>query len=399
MATFNPRRFAQPDTLKTIKPERLVAFLTPYADFLARHEISMSGNGGAPVDYERLATVLMNRELDAPQELLEALYLVHEMATEDGMDRLLEAAKEQNVILEQDPESSPADVAIQVFLTNREFLERQHANTFIFKARSFLYYCGHDDWQGEFALPGEKTLKAMEKDMDDWFEEKRRGRGSRVFVFEQGRKVNLVIRHGMPFKREGSIQDGKSGSVYYRPECHDVLVYDKNLNELCIKAGSKGEREMYLLQVGRHLFGNDVHFPGDEKYTLKPLLTDGADSLACDDVEGINWIVLRELAIHRGGKHSETEVRKAKDLFGAFEERNHTLHLKLRLSMAKFEVKFSESRKTRTVTIRPSNQAMYSRDDDSLLVEQWMTRRGFILSNQQEEEMGDAEPEAIVVGL
>jgi hypothetical protein len=31
------------------------------------------------------------------------------------------------------------------------------------------------------------------------------------------------------------------------------------------------------------------------------------------------------------------------------------------------------------VTIRPSNIAQYTRDDDAELVEQWLRRRGFIL--------------------
>nr|CRH06174.1 conserved protein of unknown function [Candidatus Magnetococcus massalia] len=398
MATFNIRRFAQLDTLKSINPFRLVTFLTPYAEFLSDRGLALSGD--EPVDYEQLASVLMNMELDsAPQALLESLYLIHEMATPDGMDRLLDVANDQSLPLEQDSTSSPADIAIQVFLANRDLLERQHANTFINRVRSFLYFCGHEAWGGSFTLPSDNTLHQLEKEMDDWFESKRRGRGSRVFVFDHGKKVNLVVRHGMPFKREAAVEDGgKSGSVYYRPECHDVLVYDKALNELCIKAGTKGEREMYLLLIGRHLFGDDNHFPGKEKYSLQPLLDEGAESLACDDVEGIDWILLREIAIYRGGKHSEVEKHQAKDLFGAFEERNYTLWPTMRLVTAQFEVKFSDSSKSRMLVILPSNRAKYTRDDDSNLLEKWMTKRGFIISNQQEDEV-DAELEPAVVGL
>ncbi len=35
MATLNPRRFAQPDSLKAINPDRLLEFLTPYKEYLA----------------------------------------------------------------------------------------------------------------------------------------------------------------------------------------------------------------------------------------------------------------------------------------------------------------------------------------------------------------------------
>jgi hypothetical protein len=35
------------------------------------------------------------------------------------------------------------------------------------------------------------------------------------------------------------------------------------------------------------------------------------------------------------------------------------------------------------VTIRPSNIAQYTRDSDGELVEEWLTRRGFVRSIQQ----------------
>ncbi|MBF0182755.1 MAG: hypothetical protein HQM03_22310, partial [Magnetococcales bacterium] len=205
MATYNPRRFANPDTLKAVDPARLAMFMAPHREFLASQGLNPPVHGGG-IDCTRLAAVLMNLNDAAPRDLLESLYLIHEMANPDGMDRLLDAARDNGLEIAFDPDSSPADIAVQVFLKDRGLLERQHAKVFINRARSFLYFQGHPEWQGPFHLPSVTTLQALQTDMDDWFEEKKRGRGCRVFLFDHGQRVNLVVRHGMPFRREGSME-------------------------------------------------------------------------------------------------------------------------------------------------------------------------------------------------
>ena len=52
----------------------------------------------------------------------------------------------------------------------------------------------------------------------------------------------------------------------------------------------------------------------------------------------------------------------------------------------RFQVKFADWKRPRSVTIRPSNIAHYTRDDDAELIEQWLRRRGFILTAEQREE-------------
>jgi len=49
-------------------------------------------------------------------------------------------------------------------------------------------------------------------------------------------------------------------------------------------------------------------------------------------------------------------------------------------------VKFTDSKTARTVTIRPSNIAQYTRDSDAAVVEDWLTKRGFILAEQEDDE-------------
>jgi len=57
-------------------------------------------------------------------------------------------------------------------------------------------------------------------------------------------------------------------------------------------------------------------------------------------------------------------------------------------------VKFENAKNPRTVKIRPSNIATYTRDDDSVLVEKWMMARGFVVERM--EEASEEAPEAIL---
>jgi hypothetical protein len=50
-----------------------------------------------------------------------------------------------------------------------------------------------------------------------------------------------------------------------------------------------------------------------------------------------------------------------------------------RLVQAVFEFEVTGEKKPRKATIRPTNIAVYDRDGDSVLIEQWLRLRGFVI--------------------
>ncbi len=104
LATFNLKRFAEPDRLRSIEPQRLIAFLTPFRDYLTRRQFPWPEAAEAEIDYEHLVWALMNPDDDVPRTMVDALYIVHEMATPDGMDDLLERMRHAEIPLDDDPE-------------------------------------------------------------------------------------------------------------------------------------------------------------------------------------------------------------------------------------------------------------------------------------------------------
>jgi len=386
MGTYNLHRFSNPDALKAISPEHFLAIISSYRAFFIARGVALPVPGSADeIDYEGLVRILMTPDSDTPKDLADALYFVHEMATAEGMDDLLHEAEKNAISLDCGPNPTPADVAVRMWLKARSVLERKHAEQFLTQPRSFEYFQTDRSPLPHFKKPTKKALEALEEDLDSWFESKKRGRGARVFVYPKQNAVWFLVRHGEPFKREGSLDGGRSSSVFYRPEKHDVLVYEPFIGELRMNATSKGEKELYRKKFGLHLFGDQSFFPGTSKYTLEPLRTRGALSLVCTDVDGMEWVRLKEIRYFWGGVENEVEIRRADDIFAALEARGRTIPTKAAIIRASFAVKFTDSKTPRTVCIRPSNIAQYIRDDDSTLVEDWLTKRGFVVAEEEKE--------------
>ena len=389
VATLNPRRFAQPDALKAINPTRLLLFLDPYMSYLNGREMTWPDNDSEEINYVALADILMKPDDQMPPLMVDALYFVHEMATPEEMDNLIKAAKDEGIELDHDPDTTPADIAAQVWLKAPALLESMHAEVLVMKPKSFTHFKSQEFGPKTFMAPDEKTVEALQSELDLWFDDHKRGAGSKVLYFDYGDKISFLVRHGMPFKREGSLNEGQSGTVFYRPEIHDVLVYDRIVNEMSVHTGTKGERELYLAAFGRHLFGDAEYFPDTDKFTLEPLKSGDPNCLACGDIDGIEEVKLIELQRFLGGPYGDIEIRKSKNYLASLAARSRPIPEKANLILASFSIKFDDAKNPRSVKIRPSNVATYTRDDDSQLVEKWLLARGFIIEREEE---ADAAP-------
>ena len=395
MATFNPRSFTNPGRLRTIAPARLIPFFAPWQGYLAARGVVLPTAPDADFPYDDLCGVLMSPDENVPREMVDALYYVHETASDEDIDALLAMAAGAGVVIEHDPETTVADVAVQIWLAHPELLQSLHAETVAFNQKSFIYFAGSRGGPRAFPALTEARRLRLQGILDDWFDQKRRGRGSKVFAFSRGSRVWLLVRHGLPMRREGGHRDdGETSTQFYRPQQHDVLIYDTDLDEMGVHATTKGERDLYLTAFGSVLFGRDDYFPPAAKFTLDPLIELGPDSLVCDDIEGIEAIRLVEYQRYWGGQRKQIEVRKATNIFAAFGDA-WSVTLTGPLTLAVFKITFAGASKERTVTIRLPNIAKYERDDDSDLIEAWLRARGFCRQSPLEAD-DDAPADAVL---
>ena len=88
---------------------------------------------------------------------------------------------------------------------------------------------------------------------------------------------------------------------------------------------------------------------------------------------------LKELHYAWGDRHDLYETIRATDLFAAMRERGDlAIPSTPRLARAVFLMKFRDNARPRTVTIKSPNVALYARDDDAVVVEDWLYLRGFL---------------------
>jgi hypothetical protein len=396
MPTISLRRFSDPDILKQIHKSHLIELLSPHQAFLKKRGFQLPTNTDDEIDYEALANIFMTPDADTPK-LMDALFLIDEMSTKKAMDGLLASAKDNSIDLKLGPDPSPADVAVRLWLKDQSLFEEIHAENQLASPRSFLYFQTETYPVPNFDPPTHTALDKLAKEMDDWFEEKKRGRDCKVFAYPRDKECWFLVRHGQPIRREGN--HGKSESIVYRPQQHDVLIYNTALGEIRIHTGSKGERKLYLKCFGKHLFHDEKFFPGEGKYTLDPLIRYGLNALSTQGVEDhIESVWLKEIEFGWG---AEIEIRKApsSDLFTTFQNRKFQFKETHSLRRAKFSIKFKDSKTPRSVTIQPTNKANYDRDHDSTIIETWLKLRGFInegtTDNDTERSMADTETVAV----
>ena len=277
-ANYRLRRFSNPSFLKSISPALLIRFLTPHEEFLAKRGLTLD----ADLDCEALAMILMAPDENTPEVLLDALFFVDEMSVPTLHDDLLSSAQEAGIDAKSMEGLTAADLAVRVWLANPNLLQRLYAERFLVKPKSFESFISAVEQPPQLPEPSEAELQALEADLDSWFETKKRGRGTRVFAVVRENTVHFIVRHGDPYRREGTLENGESSRVYYRPEIFDIVTYSGTTGELSIHASTKGQKQAYCLLFGKHLFGSEQTFEidgGAGRFPLKPIVDQGRDCL------------------------------------------------------------------------------------------------------------------------
>lgn len=395
MPSYSLRMFAHPRVLQSISPPVLLEFLKPHADFVASKGFNLPESDGAisDFDYLMLTSILMKPDDQMPSPLIDALFFVHEMGTDRTMNKLLDLAK--SLELDIPCESTPMDVAMRIWIRDNLALEKAHSEQHIYRSRTFEHY--QADSPVPFGEPDGNRLIEMEAALDIWFESRKRGANTRVFVYPGVDEVWFLMRHGDAYKRESAVDGYESRGIFYRPEAFDVACYVPSIGELRIHAKNSGEQYLYRRELGKLISGDSSIFPGLDKYDLSPIVYDGEKCLVARDIEGIDWIMLTDIRIEKHRVHYKLlTTYTAPNVFLALRDDNIQLRPNEIIARAKFKVKFTGEDKPRTVTITPPNKLQLCRDADSALVEMWLRKRGFV---RYEEIRNGKESKEFLVGM
>jgi hypothetical protein len=381
----NLNSFTHAGTFRRIRPEFLVSWLSPWREYLATRDLTVPGSGATPIDFERLAGVFMDPDTSMPRDLMHSASLIHEMSTEPAMLDLLDATRRLRITLNVGDDPDPVDVAVQVWLHDPKILEEVHQMHQLDKPRGFVHFVTDRSPLPAFVEPTEEQRRDLEAELAEWFFNAKRGRHARVWMYPRPGEYWFLVRHGLASRRQEVVSTTGSETLLFRPGEYDVLVYNRRTGELRVHGCNPREVEMLRWTFGKHIFHDPDFFPGGARFTLAPLVNDGRRSLACRDIGGIEDITLIEVQSLTGGRDWLRQTHHAEDLFHAIEHERVVLPAAECLVRASFLVRFSDSKKRRTIKILGSNKLSVVRDGDTVLMERWLDARGFVMKRLVEE--------------
>lgn len=381
MANFNPSRFVNIEILRQVHQDRLIEFLKKYEGYLLERGFNFEKNEEGDINYDALVRILLNPVEGVDVGFIDQLCLLHDVSQPRHFDDLRDLVAGAGLPLSND--ATPADLALQIIVHDASRLLRLQAEKQIARPKTYIHYVSDDEPLENFPSPTEEELRRIVGAMDNFFAQNRGGRGCSIFVGERPEegKLQFLIKHGMQFKREGSVVDGKPSSVVYRPENNDVIIYDFRRNRLSIHNQSQTikERDTYARVFGTTFFQQPNYFYRDQLFTLEPLREKGKAALVCSDVDGIEEVRLVELRVNYKNPLKDVLIRKSTDIFASFDAANEQFPQKGVIEEAKFEFKMIGSKEMPTATVMPFGKTTYTRVGDGNKIEEFLEKRGYML--------------------
>jgi hypothetical protein len=389
-----PRRYSNPEFLKTISQSNLVKLLQPFEHYLAGRGLQLLPANQTKIDYEALIEILINPDAMTPPELTDCLFYLNEMSTPEIMNELLEEIPPEILQFADGGELTPADVVAQIWLKDRDLLKRKRSEHYQVQSKWFASYQGAEGAVDRLPLVTKQVIDRLQGDIDDWDDKYKRGRGARVFFHMRDSEIWFLVRRGGPFSRVAAVEGGRSTSVCYRPEKFDLVIYGRDLDSLAVNASTPGHQELYREIFGKHLFGDAKYFRLSGRYSLDRLRELGEDALNCSKASGIKWIGLTEVEIAHG--NGVTVGYSGPDLFCTMGRHMREILAAGFISKLSFAVEFCDSKTARPVSVWQPSLASYVRDEDRLLFEAWMLEQGFLT---RPAEAADDQADAALAGF
>ena len=376
---FQPR-FATPGVLNSLEPELLRRFLRPHGDWLKGAGIDLSG----PLDLDALSLLLMAGS-GLPADLIESLCAIDELSKPAMYDGLLGCAKRAKVRLDG-PVAGP-DLALRVMLADPALVQELRVETASLRPKRIERYMAMTPEAPDPKRDIAKCIKKLEAALDDEFQKRQRGRGARLYHYDEPRGFRLMVRRGDTLRSQPVIDDdAQTRRLLLRPELYDVVRYDRRHGDLLVNAKAKADVRAYCFLVGEHLFADrflfDPHL-APKRYTLEPIREHGLAALTHADIAGIEGVrlVLLQLAHPKDGDAKVT--LDANDVLASLSLLGGHISPEAVLKRAIFKIRLAGEERERRVKITPPIGAVYERDDGGEAVESFIENRGFLLPREE----------------
>ena len=211
MARHRFRLFGNLSFLQSMDKERILSrLLTMHRDYFTRQGLDVDALTNDDASARQLLAVFTKPDEKMPGDLLRDLYVLDEVADEDGHQRILEEAELRGIDLRSFPDDvSPGDFATLVLVDHPHLVRICHEKTIARQVKRYYEYRSRDSHRFEMA-DAESGVDAIKATLGPWFEERKRTRTCelgdvpiRVEIWSAGvARLNKLRDLGLLFKVE-----------------------------------------------------------------------------------------------------------------------------------------------------------------------------------------------------
>ncbi len=381
MTTAKYQRFTNLRVLKSVRHDRLLKFLSPHSEYIAARGLELPRDGKlTDSQFESLGEILKSPDGQTPAELMRAVHMVNELARESMMETLLHQIDELSDAFHRDDRIMPADVAVEAILRHRDHVETIHRLQALNARRTYSYFQSNSEVVPIPQEPLELARESLESSVGTYFESKHCGRGTFVAMDLCDVSLDLTVSHGRPWQLQDVLVDGVRDLLSFQPLHEDLLQFNRFTGELKINAATAIQKEMYRSAFGRFFFGDENLFPPGDIWTAEPLRENSEAALSVVNVPELLSATLTSATLFIAGAKPELVTTKRAELMEILDERiayYENLDIDVRIAEATIVLRFIDGRRTRSVTIKPPNIAVYTRDGDADVIEFFLNDRGF----------------------
>jgi hypothetical protein len=359
--------FSDINIIKKISDKWLMKLINRFPNYFDQYHVTTNNT----LITEKLQDALFNKKnMEVPEELQEMLYTLSEMSTESRHDELIK-------IFSCSSPCTPQELALRCRLERPDLFNDAYNRSYIQQKRSFKYFRGNKIDPAFTYQTVENTVKRIGADHGNWCKQNNRLEHVKCTSYEKSKNVfYIIVSYGAPLRREGQIKSsGETKKILYHPEKNDLIIYNNTHGVLQIHSENSTKElcQQYTQLLGNIWFNNPKYFHSSEKpFTLKPLESYRDQDYDWRQSDNIISIALCTVKIKWP---SNLETRQTNgDYFPELLKRNQ--ETSLTITSATFKVQFINSKQPRTVRIEP-DKAVYVRNEDSILIEDWMRTHGF----------------------
>ena len=361
MPSLKFRNYANLKAIRIVDKKYFQRLLSPHKVYCASRKLDVDALTNDDASNEALFAFFSTPDSSMPPDLLDALHKVDDLADTTGHDLLMGRALTAGVNMTPGrSDVDPRELAIIAYLDHRRLFVASHDRVLYAKVKNFREFAGKSNRR--LRVPPQVKLGELEKKLAPWFDQMGRSRYCEVRAYEDGDEINFVVAHGKPFRRDNSVEPTLHPSlVSYRPQKHDVVVYDNKTYRLKVNAQTPAEQKLYREMFGDVLFGSSAYFGGDGIYTLRPLHMRGAAALDVSAVSGLDGVSLAEVWLETGDELDTILICRSRDVTRSIDEQGIMDLADGRLIYAKMFVRLSEGGRARKLEIKVPNQLVYDR--------------------------------------